>query len=190
LTAVLREQQERRTDQSFIPPWAARLIRAQHTITQHAKAITRNNPDPNAARRRRAIAADPVRVLRHGQALGDVPVGAWPRMSNRLEELRREAGQSPLRDSAHFVPWGRSGDDGRAGGARGTTFVRGGGVAADFVGNRRAQSKRARCSASLEAPDLKLDGVAVIELHLSAASAAGSKILAASSPLDLPGRNV
>jgi hypothetical protein len=95
VTAVLREQQERRTDQCLIPPWAARLIR--QTITEHAKAITKHSTEPKAYRRQRSAdelsLADPIQLLRHGQALGDVPVSEWPRMSNRLEELQREAGR-------------------------------------------------------------------------------------------------
>jgi hypothetical protein len=95
VTAVLREQQERRTDQSFIPPWAARLIR--HTITEHAKAITRNNPDPKAYRRQRGADELSLRIqfgfYGTGKRWEMFPIGDWPRMSNRLEELQRETGR-------------------------------------------------------------------------------------------------
>jgi hypothetical protein len=95
VTALFREQQERRADQSFIPPWAARLIR--HTITQHAKAITRNSPDPKAYRRQRGADELSLRIQFNfcgtGKRWEMLPVSEWPRMSNRLEELQREAGR-------------------------------------------------------------------------------------------------
>jgi hypothetical protein len=95
VTAVLREQQERRTDQSFIPPWAARLIR--QTITEHAKAITRSSPDPKAYRRQRSADELSLRIqfsfCGTGKRWEMFPVSDWPRMSNRLEELQRETGR-------------------------------------------------------------------------------------------------
>jgi hypothetical protein len=95
VTAVLREHQERRTDQSFIPPWAARLIR--QTITEHAKAITRNSPDPKAHRRQRGGDELSLRIQLSfcgtGRRWEMLPVADWPRMSNRLEELQRETGR-------------------------------------------------------------------------------------------------
>jgi hypothetical protein len=94
VTAVLREQQERR-DQSFIPPWAARLIR--QTITEHAKAITKNSPDPKAYRRQRGADELSLRIqfsfCGTGKRWEMFPVSDWPRMSNRLEELQRETGR-------------------------------------------------------------------------------------------------